>query len=75
MAEECEKGQFAYQYCGEGGVSWAVPYTAGVLAMGWQVRPDRSAEQMKALLLASAREIEKGHRIIDPVNFIRRVHK
>jgi hypothetical protein len=45
----------------------------GVLAMGWQVRPDLSAGQMKNLLLASAREIEGGHRIIDPENFIRQV--
>jgi hypothetical protein len=72
-AEESEKGQFGYQYCGKGGLSWAIPYTAGVLAMGWQVRPDLSPEQMKNLLLASAREIEGGHRIIDPENFIRQV--
>ncbi|OHB65016.1 MAG: hypothetical protein A2Y76_09410 [Planctomycetes bacterium RBG_13_60_9] len=73
FAEEYEKGQFAYQYAGKGGLSWAIPYTAGVLAMGWQVRPDLSQEQMKKLLFASARELESGHRIIDPENFIRQV--
>jgi serine protease AprX len=72
-AEEYVKGQCGYQYGGRGGLSWAIPYTAGVLAMGWQVRPDLSAEQMKNLLLASAHEIEGGYRIIDPENFIRQV--
>jgi serine protease AprX len=72
-AEEYAKGQCGYQYGGRGGLSWAIPYTAGVLAMGWQVRPDLSAEQMKSLLLASARAVEGGYRIIDPENFIRQV--
>jgi serine protease AprX len=67
------EGWSTYQYTGRGGLSWGIPYAAGVLAMGWQVRPDLSAEQMKSLLLASAREIEGGYRIIDPENFIRHV--
>jgi serine protease AprX len=67
------EGRLTYQYTGRGGLSWGIPYAAGVLAMGWQVRPDLPAEKMKALLLASAREAANGHRIIDPQNFIRQV--
>jgi beta-lactamase regulating signal transducer with metallopeptidase domain len=67
------EGQSTYQYTGRGGLSWGIPYAAGVLAMGWQVRPDLPAEKMKALLLASGREVANGHRIIDPQNFIRQV--
>ena len=67
------EGRSTYQYTGQGGLSWAIPYTAGVLAMGWQVRPDLPAEKMKDLLLASGREVANGHRIIDPQNFIRQV--
>jgi hypothetical protein len=72
-AQEYEEGQFSYQYCGKGGLSWAIPYAAGVLAMGCQIRPDLAAEQIKNLLIASAREVENGYRIIDPENFIRQV--
>ncbi len=67
------EGWSTYQYTGRGGLSWGIPYAAGVLAMGWQVRPDLPAEKMKALLLASAREVSNGHRIIDPESFIRQV--
>jgi serine protease AprX len=67
------EGWSTYQYTGRGGLSWGIPYAAGVLAMGWQVRPDLPAEKMKALLLASAREVANGHRIIDPQDFIRQV--
>jgi hypothetical protein len=67
------EGTSTYQYCGRGGLSWGIPYAAGVLAMGWQVRPDLPAEKMKALLLTSAHEVANGHRIIDPQNFIRQV--
>jgi hypothetical protein len=67
------EGRSTYQYTGRGGLSWGIPYAAGVLAMGWQVRPDLPAEKMKALLLASGREVANGHRIIDPQNFIRQV--
>lgn len=71
-AEEYTKGTFRYQYDGEGGVSWAIPYTAGVLAMGWQVRPDLSKEQMVKLLRLSA-YVKDGYKIIDPVAFIKLV--
>lgn len=37
-AEEYDKGDFNYQYCGYGGLSWSIPYCAGVLAD--TARPD-----------------------------------
>ncbi len=70
QAEEYQKGQFAYQYTGQGGLSWAIPYATGVLAMGWQLRPELSATKMKDLLLDTAYVDANGCRIIDPVAFI-----
>ncbi len=63
----------SYQYYGRGGLSWGIPYVAGVLAMGWQVRPELSPEQMKELLFQSAFTNDKGVKIIDPKAFIRTV--
>ena len=81
-AEQYYPGHFGYQYCGTGaetflyhGVSWAVPYCAGVLAMGWQIRPDLSPDQMRALLFSSAHVLPTGERIIDPPAFIARVRE
>jgi serine protease AprX len=73
-AEEYEKGKFGYQYCGRGGLSWAIPYCAGVLALGWQVRPDITPEQMRELLFQSAYVKNNQAKIINPKEFIRLVN-
>jgi len=69
VAEEYDRGDFSYQYCGQGGLSWSIPYCAGVLALGWQLRPDLPAERMRDILVRSA------HRggIINPKEFVRMV--
>jgi len=59
-----------YQYAGRGGLSRAIPYCAGVLAMGWQVNPELSPEQMRELLYKSAYTKRNGAKIIYPKNFI-----
>jgi subtilisin family serine protease len=57
----------------KGGYSDAIPYAAGILALGWQVRPELPPQQMGELLFESAFTHEKGAKIIDPGNFIRMV--
>lgn len=71
-AEEYTKGVFKYQRTGSGGLSWAIPYVSGVLAMGWQVAPELSNEKMISLLKQSACE-KDGCKIIDPVAFLKLV--
>jgi hypothetical protein len=69
-AEQYNKDEFSYQYCGKGGLSWAIPYVAGVLAMGWQVNPDLGPAEMKEILFKSATQGQNGAKIIDPQKFI-----
>lgn len=72
-AEVYAEGDFGYVYWGRGGLSWSVPYAAGVLALGWQVRPELTGRQALDLLLKSAYQTESGARIINPREFIRAV--
>lgn len=72
-AEEPDGHRFSFQYTGRGGLSWAIPYCAGVLAMGWQVRPDLTGDEMKQILLDTA-YISDGHRIINPPAFIEKLN-
>jgi serine protease AprX len=72
-AEQYDKGDFSYQYCGRGGLSWAIPYCAGVLALGWQVNPDLGSTQMRDLLFESAYTNKSGAKIIYPRKFIQLV--
>ena len=74
-AEQDNKKEISYQYCGRGGLSWAIPYAAGVLAMGWQIRPDLDAKQMHNLLFQSAYTTKEGATIINPAEFIALVRK
>lgn len=74
-AEQYTEDQARYVYWGQGGLSWAIPYCAGVLAMGWQVRPDATPEQMKELLLKTAYKTKNGAKIINPPQFIRALEK
>jgi len=69
-AEESTKGDHSWQYCGTGGISWAIPYCAGVLALGWQVNPDLAPKQILDLLFESAYVTREGARIINPPRFI-----
>lgn len=73
-AEEYVKGECAYQYCGQGGLSWGIPYGAGVLALGWQARPELTG-QMRELLFASAHTTPDGAKIINPPGFIEAVKR
>ena len=72
-AEEYDKGKCSYQYCGRGGLSWSIPYCAGVLALGWQLNPKLNAQQMKNILYQTAYINKDGAQIIDPKNFIQKI--
>ncbi|MCE5341204.1 MAG: S8 family serine peptidase [Planctomycetaceae bacterium] len=71
-AEEKQRNVFTYIYWGNSGTSWTRPYCAGVLAMGWQIRPELTPQQMKELLFKSA-YIKNNAKIINPVRFIQMV--
>ena len=68
-AEEYVRGECGYQYTGRGGLSWSIPYTAGVLALGWQIDPDMKADEAVELLFESAYKYDGNTNIIDPTAF------
>lgn len=72
-AEEYTRGEFSYQYAGQGGLSWTAPYLAGVLALGWQIQPDLSGAQMLEILFDSAYSTPDSLKIINPEAFIQMV--
>jgi serine protease AprX len=60
---------YGYQYTGVGGLSWSIPYAAGVLALGWQVNPRLSPDRAVELLRQTAYDKE-GFKVINPVAFV-----
>ncbi len=69
VAEQYLAEDSSYQYCGYSGISWGIPYGAGVLAMGWQIAPEKTGKEMAALLLETAYERD-GMKFIYPEAFI-----
>jgi hypothetical protein len=74
VAEEYTQGRFGYQYTGVGGLSWAIPYAAGVLALGWQVNPVLPPGRMVELLRETA-YLKDGIKVINPVAFVDAVRR
>jgi serine protease AprX len=72
-AEHYRSEQAGYQYTGRGGLSWSIPYCAGVLALGWQVNPELTGPEMRELLFQSAYQTESRLLVIDPPAFIQLV--
>jgi hypothetical protein len=72
-----------YVFCRKSGVSWAIPYVAGVYALAVQVDPAITPERFWALAARTGRTIElerEGKRrplgpIIDPVALISALQK
>ena len=69
-AEEYWEGWPSYAYWGQGGLSWAIPYATGVLALGWQINPGLSNDQIVQILFDTCSRGQDGSPIINPVAFI-----
>lgn len=70
VAEEYVEGSPSYQYTGQGGQSWGIPYAAGVLALGWQINPALENELIIQILFDTCTISNDGSNIINPPAFI-----
>jgi len=69
------KGDGEYVYNGKGGMSWAVPYSAGLFALALQVNPDITKEEIADAMNETVSANKKGLKIVDPKAFIDAVRK
>jgi hypothetical protein len=73
VAEEYKEGKPSYTYYGVGGLSWGIPYAAGVLALGWQINPALGNDEIVQMLFDTCATGKDGSNIIDPAAFIEAV--
>ena len=66
-------GDSDYVFYNQGGVSWVVPYVAGLYALGLQVNPNMTPELFWEKINSTARKVEGVGKIADPVKFIEAV--
>lgn len=69
-----QRGRDAYAYDRMGGMSWTVPYLAGLAAMSYQVDPKIEPRQIVELWLKTAVKTDVGS-IINPTGFIEEVRR
>lgn len=68
-----KKGQ--YMYTGMGGISWSVPYLAGLYALALQVNSNIKQEELAEIVEKSAFTNSNGLRIINPKAIIKLVEE
>lgn len=54
-------GEAEYAYFAQGGMSWAVPYVAGLYALACQVKPEVTYEEFLSAAQATARPVSVEH--------------
>jgi hypothetical protein len=63
-----------YAYYGQGGVSWSIPYLAGLFTLMLQVNKDLTNEEMVKILKDTSVTNKNGLKIIDPQKAIERIN-
>ena len=64
------QGKDSFTYYGSGGLSWATPYVAGVIALGLQVKPAASAADLFKALFDTGTPFVTGGKLVDPAAFV-----
>lgn len=64
-------GEKEYQYNGKGGISWSVPYLAGVFALALQVNPDLTKKEILEKIKQTAIPNKEGLKVINPMGLIK----
>jgi hypothetical protein len=59
-----------YMYNGRGGISWSVPYLAGLFALALQVNPNLQREEIAEIIKKSAVTNKRGLKIVNPNSII-----
>jgi len=68
------KGPQAFTYDRTGGMSWTVPYLAGLAALAWQIDPAIEPQQMVELWQQTASKTEAGL-VVNPAGLVEAVKK
>jgi hypothetical protein len=63
------RGPHVYTYDRTGGLSWTVPYLAGVAALAWQVNPAIKADEMVKLWVSTSIKTGAGQ-VINPLGVV-----
>ena len=59
-----------YIYEEEGGMSWEIPYLAGIAALALQKNPNFTFEEFNKLVISTATPIDKGFKVINPTGIL-----
>lgn len=60
----------SYTYYGSGGLSWAASYAAGILALGFQVKPEATPYELYIYLMDTGTPFVAGGKLVNPSGFL-----
>ena len=64
------QGEDSYTYYASGGLSFATPYVAGLLALGLQVKADAAPQELLKTMVDTGTPFETGGKLVCPVAFV-----
>jgi len=71
-ASNSGNGEYTY-WGGEGGLSWACPYLAGLIALGLQVNTSISAQDLYKVIIETSTFNRFGIKVVNPDAYIKKV--
>lgn len=69
------RGNNEYTYYGKGGLSWAVPYLAGLFALALQTNPNVSGEAIAEAINKTALVNKRGLKVVNPKGMVESMRK
>jgi len=66
-------GNGEYAYWGEGGLSWACPYLAGLIGLGLQVNTSMSAQDLYKVIIETSTFNHFGMKVVHPEAYINKL--
>lgn len=64
------RGEDSYIYWSDGGFSWLIPYVAGLAALGLQVNPSLTYDEVCDLLVKTRVVNSEGDAVVNPRAFL-----
>lgn len=69
------KSKDSYRHTGGGGISWAIPYLAGIFSLALQSNPNLTKEEIVQTIKDTATTNKKGLKIINPTEMIKSIQE
>ncbi len=70
VTSAADSGETDYYYWAKGGLSWTMPYILGLYAIGLEINPGMTKDEIRQTVRETAYENAQGMRLVNPLGFV-----